>query len=87
MCSSDLVPGFDVTAWYAMFVPAKTPEAVIRKMQADTVKAVMEPETKARLEQLGVTVIASTPEELKAMLAAEMAKWSVIIEEAGIKVE
>src|SRR5262249_14533601 len=81
------VPGFDVTAWYALFVPAKAPEAVIRKMQADTVTAITEPNTKARLEQLGVTVIASSPEELKAHLAAEMAKWSVIIAEAGIKVE
>ena len=81
------VPGFDVTAWYAMFVPARTPEAIIRKMHADTVTAVTEPDTKAKLEQLGVGVIASSPEELRATLASEMAKWSVIIDEAGIKVE
>ena len=81
------VPGFDVSAWYALFVPAKTPEPVIRKMHADTVKALADPATRSRLEQLGVGLIGSTPEELKAHLAAEMAKWSVIIEEAGIKVE
>ena len=81
------VPGFDVTAWYAMFVPAKTPEPVIRKMHADTAKAVTDPDTKARLEQLGVGVIGSSPEELRAHLAAEMAKWGPIIAEAGIKVE
>jgi len=81
------VPGFDVTAWYAMFVPARTPESIIRKMHADTVAALADPATKARLEQLGVGVVGSSPEELKAILASEMAKWSVIIEEAGIKVE
>jgi tripartite-type tricarboxylate transporter receptor subunit TctC len=51
------------------------------------VKALADPATRSRLEQLGVGLIGSTPEELKAHLAAEMAKWSVIIEEAGIKVE
>ncbi len=81
------VPGFDVTAWYALFVPARTPEPIIRKMHADTVAALADPATKARLEQLGVGVVGSSPEELKATLAAEMAKWSVIIDEAGIKVE
>jgi tripartite-type tricarboxylate transporter receptor subunit TctC len=81
------VPGFDVSAWYALFVPAKTPEPIIRKMHADTVAALADPATKARLEQLGVGVVGSSPEELRAHLAAEMAKWSVIIDEAGIKVE
>ena len=81
------VPGFDVSAWYALFVPAKTPEPIIRKMHADTVVALADPATKARLEQLGVGVVGSSPEELRAYLAAEMAKWSVIIDEAGIKVE
>jgi tripartite-type tricarboxylate transporter receptor subunit TctC len=81
------VPGFDVSAWYALFVPAKTPEPVIRKMHADTVAALADPATRARLEQLGVGIVGSSPEELRAYLAAEMAKWSVIIDEAGIKVE
>ena len=81
------VPGFDVTAWYAMFVAAKTPEPVIRKMHADTVTALADPDTRARLEQLGVGVVGSSPQELKAHLAAEMAKWGTIIAEAGIKVE
>jgi tripartite-type tricarboxylate transporter receptor subunit TctC len=81
------VPGFDVSAWYALFVPAKTPDAVVRKLHADTVLALADPATRARLEQLGVGVIGSSPEELRAYLAAEMDKWGVIIREAGIKVE
>jgi len=81
------VPGFDVSAWYALFVPAKTPESIIRKMHADTVIALSDPTTKARLEQLGVTVVGSTPEGLRAHLKSEMDKWGAIIKEAGIKVE
>jgi tripartite-type tricarboxylate transporter receptor subunit TctC len=81
------VPGFDVSAWYALFVPAKTPAAVIQKLHADTVAALADPATKARLEQLGVGVIGSSPEELRTYLKAEMDKWGVIIKEAGIKGE
>jgi len=81
------VPGFDVSAWYALFVPARTPPAVIQKLNADTVLALADPATRTRLEQLGVGVIGSSPEELRAYLKAEMDKWGVIIKEAGIKVE
>lgn len=81
------VPGFDVSAWYALFVPARTPPAVIQKLHADTVLALADPATKTRLEQLGVGVIGSSPEELRVHLKAEMDKWGVIIKEAGIKVE
>jgi tripartite-type tricarboxylate transporter receptor subunit TctC len=81
------VPGFEVSGWYALFVPAKTPTAVIQKLHADTVIALADPTTKARLEQLGVGVIGSSPEELRVYLKAEMDKWGVIIKEAGIKVE
>ena len=81
------VPGFDVTGWYAFFVPARTPAAVIAKLHADTVAALADPIDPARLDQLGVGVIGSSPEELRAYLKAEMDKWGVIIKEAGIKVE
>src|SRR5882724_3194759 len=73
------VPGFEVVGWYALFVPAKTPVAVIQKLHADTVTALADPATKARLEQLGVSVIGSSPEELRVFLEAEMDKWGVII--------
>src|SRR5215475_8013762 len=78
------VPGFDVSAWYALFVPAKTPDQVVRKMHTDTVKALADPATRARLEQLGVGVIGSSPEELAIFLKAEMDKWGPVIKEAGI---
>jgi tripartite-type tricarboxylate transporter receptor subunit TctC len=78
------VPGFDVSSWYALFAPARTPPKIIRKLHADTVAALTDPATKERLEQLGVVVVGSTPAELAAFLKAEMDKWAPIIEEAGI---
>jgi tripartite-type tricarboxylate transporter receptor subunit TctC len=81
------VPGFDVTAWYGLFVPARTPPDIIAKLHADTVKALADPVIRDRLDKLGVGVIGSSPEELRQYLASEMSKWSVIIKEAGIKVE
>ncbi len=79
------VPGFDVSSWYAVFMPAKTPPEIVRKASADTVAALAYPATRARLEQLGVVVIGSTPEGLAAYLRAEMDKWGPLIREAGIK--
>jgi tripartite-type tricarboxylate transporter receptor subunit TctC len=80
------VPGFDVSSWYALFAPAKTPAEILRKMHADTVNALADPTTRLRLEQLGVVVVGSTPAELAAFLKAEMDKWGPVIKEAGITI-
>ena len=103
MCSSDLkrmaalpdvptiaeagVPGFDVTGWYAFFVPAKTPPDIIAKFHKDTVTALADPVIRQRLDQLGVNTIGSTPAELAAFLKSEMDKWGPLIKAAGIKAE
>src|SRR5712691_441959 len=80
------VPGFDVSSWYALFAPARTPPDIIGKMHADIVAALADPVTKERLEQLGVVVVGSTPEELAHHLKAEMDKWGPIIKAAGISI-
>src|SRR5262245_873504 len=80
------VPGFDVSSWYAFLAPAKTPPEIIRKIHADTVTAVTDPATKAKLEQLGVVVVGSSPVELAALLRREMDKWGPVIKEAGITI-
>ena len=84
--AEDALPGFDVSGWYAFFVPAKTPPEIIRKMYADTATVLAEPAIKARLEQLGLVVVGSTPEELGRFHKAEMDKWGPVIKEAGISV-
>jgi len=78
------VPGFDVSSWYALFVPAKTPPEIIAKLNAATVTALSEPAVMARFEPLGVVVESSTPEGLGALLQSEIDKWGPIIKAAGI---
>lgn len=81
------VPGFEVIGFYAFFAPAKTPPAIIAKFHADTVAALADPVIRQRLDQLGVSVIGSTPAELGAFLKSEMDKWGPIIKAAGIKAQ
>jgi tripartite-type tricarboxylate transporter receptor subunit TctC len=79
------VPGFDVSAWYAFFAPVKTPPEIVRKLHADTVAVLAEPAIRSALEQVGVAVVGSTPEELGKHLRAETDLWGPVIRAAGIK--
>ena len=83
---AETVPGFDVTSWYALFVPAKTPPQIIEKLNADTVTALTDPAVKGKLEQLGYTVAASTPDELRVQLTWDIGKWGTVIKAAGLGV-
>jgi tripartite-type tricarboxylate transporter receptor subunit TctC len=83
---AETIPGFDVTSWYALFVPAKTPPQIIEKLNADTVTALADPAVKGKLEQLGYTVAASTPDELGIQLKWEISKWGSVIKAAGLGV-
>ena len=81
------LPGFDVTAWYALYAPAQTPAEIVRKLHADVVAVLAEPEIREKIELLGVTVIGSTPEELARHLKAETELWGPVIKAANIKGE
>jgi len=80
------LPGFDVSGWYAFFVPAATPPALISRMHRDTAAVLAEPAVRGRLEQLGLLVVGSTPDELGSHLRAEMARWGPLIKDAGLKI-
>jgi tripartite-type tricarboxylate transporter receptor subunit TctC len=66
------VPGFDVASCYALYVPAKTPPEIVKRMNASVVAMLAEPATKARSEPLGVAAAGSTPDELAARAWAEV---------------
>jgi tripartite-type tricarboxylate transporter receptor subunit TctC len=76
------VPGFEVSSWYGLFVPAKTPAAVVANINAATLKALAEPNVRARLDELGYAIGGSTPGELAALLNSEINKWAPIIKSA-----
>ena len=81
------VAGYDVSSWYGIYLPAKTPPDIIKKMNADMVAMLSEPAIKQKFEPLGVLAQGSTPAELAAKNQADAALWGPIIKEANIKVE
>lgn len=81
------VPGYDVSSWFALFVPVKTPAELVARLNADSIAALNHPPIKARYQQLGAEVVASTPQELAAHLRREMDKYGPIIKAAGIKAD
>ena len=81
------VPGFDVSTWFAFFVPAGTPRALIGRINADTVRILQSQDTAERLQGMGMTIVAGPPEQLGAHVASEIARWGKVVKEANIKVE
>jgi len=81
------LPGFEVTTWYGILVPAGTPRPVVARLNAELVKAMHSPEVKERLAGLGTDAVTSTPEEFSAYIKREIAKWGEVIRKAGLKAE
>jgi tripartite-type tricarboxylate transporter receptor subunit TctC len=81
------VGGYDVTAWQALFVPARTPPAIVRKISADTNSALTDPAIKDKLAKTGYDAEGSSPEELEKLLKLEIVKWSAVIKGVGIKID
>ena len=81
------VPGYEVTAWQALFVPAKTPPEIIRRISVDTNTALAGPAIKDKLAQTGYLAGGSSPEELEKLLKSEISKWSAVIKTVGIKID
>src|ERR1700704_6479877 len=81
------VPGFDVFSWFGFFVPARTPQDVIARINADTNAALGYAPVRSRFEELGANPKGSTPAELASFLQSEIAKWGPVIREAKIRVD
>lgn len=78
------IPGYEVNNWYAMVAPAKTPKAVIARLNRELVTILNDPEIKRRLVAHGVEAAPSTPEALGKYMKSEFEKWGKLIAEAGI---
>lgn len=78
------VAGYDVASWNAMAAPAKTPRAVVDRVNAELRKAIAAPDVQKRFEELGVEGRTSTPEQLRDFFIAESKRWSRVVETAKI---
>ena len=81
------VADFEVDSWYAMFVPAKTPKAVVDKLNRALNAVVSQPEIKERLLAQGSEGVGGTPEALGKMVDAELPRWAKLAKDANIRAE
>ncbi len=79
--------GYDHQLWYGMFVPAKTPAAVVQALYREVSRIVSLPETRERLVSTGHQVINSTPEQFSDKVKREVEKFRKLIVESGMSVE
>lgn len=84
---AESVPGYQVESWYGLYAPAGTPADVIARLNAAATKAAHQPDFARKIEQEGLSVIASDPVELDRYVRAEEARWSRIVKENNIKAE
>jgi tripartite-type tricarboxylate transporter receptor subunit TctC len=78
------VTGYEVTSWNGLFAPVGTPPEVISLLNKTIREIVATPDVKQRYADLGIEAKSSTPEELKARLTGDIAKWAAVIERANI---
>jgi tripartite-type tricarboxylate transporter receptor subunit TctC len=82
------LPGYVVTTWYGVFTPAGTPAAIVRRLHADTVKAMQTPDTRSKLEGIGADgTVSRSPEEFAALVRADTARYAKIVKDIGLRMD
>ncbi|MCA3069975.1 MAG: tripartite tricarboxylate transporter substrate binding protein [Rhodocyclaceae bacterium] len=84
---ASVLPGFDMVNWWGLFVPAGTPQPVIGRLNSELVKIMRSTDVVDRFAGLGVESLSSTPEELTALVKAEIASFGNLIRAANIKAD
>jgi len=81
------LPGCEVTSWFALVAPAKTPKAIVARLNDEVRKILDQPAVKARFAELGAEAAPSTPEALAALIESETTKWAGVIKASGASIE
>ena len=84
---SDFVPGYEASAWYGIGAPKNTPAEIVDKLNKEINAALSDPKIKARLADLGGTVLSGSPADFGKLIADETEKWGKVIRAANIKPE
>ena len=79
------LPGYEVTPWFAVFVPAATPKPIVNKLNAALLDALKSPEIKAKFDGIGAEPLGTTPDELASYLNKEIERWGKVISTNNIK--
>lgn len=81
------MPGFEVSAWQGLMVPAKTPEPIIKRLNSELMKALQNPEVQKKLAAQGAIALGSSPEEYGSYVKSELARWSKIVKQTGVSLD
>jgi tripartite-type tricarboxylate transporter receptor subunit TctC len=81
------VPGYRVDSWTGLLAPAAVPQPVVDRLNAEAVKAAQNPAYREQMSALGVEAVSSTPEEFRAFIVEEVAKWRQAIQLSGAKID
>ena len=81
------LPGFDISTWFGVFVPAGTPREVVDRLHAEFAKALAAPDIREKMLNLGAEPVASRPEEFAAYIRAEADKYARVIRASGARAD
>ena len=81
------IAGFTASTWAGLLAPARTPEAIIRRVSDEVSLIVRLEDVKSRLEGMGTLPAGSSPEDFAAFIDSESAKWGKVIREANVKLD
>ena len=81
------LPGFEVTSWFGISAPARTPRPVVDRLHGEIVRALNTPDLRERMQGMGADPVGNTPEQYTAFVQNEIVKWGKVIKAAGIKSE
>lgn len=80
-------PGFEAVGWFGLVAPARTPRAIINRLNAETIKAANVPDVRDKLTAIGFDVVTSTPEAFARYIRTEVVKWRRVAKQMGLKAE
>jgi len=84
---ADTLPGYETVAWFGVLAPAGTPPDVVNRLSVEIGKIARSPEMRERLVAMGAEPVGGTPEEFKAVIDRDIAKWKPLAQKVGIKVD
>jgi tripartite-type tricarboxylate transporter receptor subunit TctC len=83
----ETISGFEVTPWTALGVPSGTPNAIVERLNREINAGLADPGIRARLAEVGGAPLVYSPAELRALIARDAAKWTRVVQQAGITPE
>ncbi len=81
------LPGFVVDSWVGILAPAKTPRAVVERLQSNIAAVLQSPDVRERYAVLGIDPVGNRPDEYAAQIRADLERWGPVVKQAGIKIE